>query len=137
MSATAQSAQSPEHHRPLRNGVGVAALVFGIVSLVLALLILFFPIAALLGLVAIILGIVGLSRASRGEASNRGQALAGLITGLLGLALAVFFTISIGFFFAEHQNDFRQFGNCMLNADNESQRRQCVETLTGRLDARG
>jgi uncharacterized membrane protein HdeD (DUF308 family) len=134
VSATTQSTQSREHHRPLRNGVGVAALVCGIVSLVLALLILFFPIAALLGLVAIILGIVGLSRASRGEASNRGQALAGLITGLLGLALAVFFTISIGFFFAEHQNDFRQFGNCMLNADTESQRRQCAESLGGRLD---
>ena len=134
MSATARA--SPEHHRPLRNGVGVAALVFGVVSLVLALLILFFPLAALLGLVAIILGIVGLSRASRGEASNRGQALAGLITGLLGVALAVFFTISIGVFFAEHQNDFRQFGNCMLNADNESQRRQCIEDLGGRLEAR-
>jgi uncharacterized membrane protein HdeD (DUF308 family) len=134
MSATTQSTQSSEHHRPIRHGVVVAALVCGIVSLVLALLILFFPIAALLGLVAIILGIVGLSRASRGEASNRGQALAGLITGLLGVALAVFFTISIGFFFAEHQNDFRQFGNCMLNADTESQRRQCAETLGGRLD---
>jgi uncharacterized membrane protein HdeD (DUF308 family) len=134
LSTTAQSAERPVADRPLKNGVGVAALVVGVVSLVLALLVLFFPIAALLGVIAIILGIVGMSRASRGEANNRGQALAGLITGLIALVLAVFFTISIGFFFAEHQNDFRQFGNCMVGADTEAQRRECGESLTGQLD---
>ncbi|HEU4488948.1 MAG TPA: DUF4190 domain-containing protein [Actinomycetota bacterium] len=119
---------------PRKNGVGVAALVIGVLALVLALLVLFFPIAALLGLIAIILGIVGISRASRGEADNRGQALAGLITGLVGLLLAVFFTISIGAFFATHQNDFRQFGNCMLGADDRQQRSECGRELTDKLD---
>jgi Domain of unknown function (DUF4190) len=114
--------------------MGVAALVVGVVSLVLAILVLFFPIAALLGVIAIILGIVGLSRVSRGEADNRGQAIAGLVTGLVALLIAVFFTISIGAFFAQHQNDFRRFGNCMLGADSKEQRRACGESLTNKLD---
>ena len=119
---------------PRKNGVGVAALVIGVVSLVLALLVLFFPIAALLGLIAVILGFVGISRASRGEADNRGQAIAGLVTGLLALLLAVFFTVSIGALFAQHQNDFRQFGNCMLGADTRQERNECGRTLTNKID---
>jgi uncharacterized membrane protein HdeD (DUF308 family) len=133
MSQTAQ-AEAREQQPPRRNGVGVAALVFGVVSLVLAVLVLFFPIAAVLGIIAIILGIVGLSRVSRGQADNRGQAIAGLVTGILGLLLAVIFTVSIGAIFARHQNDFRRFGNCMVGADNEVERRQCGEILTNELD---
>ena len=117
-----------------RNGMGVAALVFGVVSLVLALLIIFFPIAGLLGLIAIILGIVGIRRASRGEADNRGQAIAGLVTGLLGLLLAIFFTIGIGSFFASHQNDFRKFGTCLTSSDTNQQRNQCGKELEQQLD---
>lgn len=132
--SVASDAPTSHEARPRRNGVGVAALVFGVVSLVLAILVLFFPIAALLGIVAIILGIIGMGRASRGEADNRGQAIAGLVTGLLALLLAIVFTVSIGTFFVQHQNDFRKFGNCMLGADNEQERRDCGETLTNELD---
>jgi hypothetical protein len=96
--------------------------------------VLFFPIAAVLGVIAVILGIVGISRASRGDADNKGQAIAGLVTGLLAVILAVVFTVSIGSFFAQHQNDLRKFGNCMLGADDAQQRRQCGETLTNQLD---
>jgi uncharacterized membrane protein HdeD (DUF308 family) len=135
MSQTIQPTERrPDYERPRRNGVGVAALVVGVVALVLAVLVIYFPIAAVLGIIAIVLGIVGMSRASRGEADNRGQAMAGLVTGLVALVLAVFFTVSIGTFFAQHQNDFRQFGNCMLGADNAAERRDCGETLTNKVD---
>lgn len=120
--------------RARRNGIGVAALVVGVVSLVLALLIIFFPIAGLLGFIAIILGIVGISRVSRGKADNRGQAIAGLVTGLLGLGFAIFFTIGIGSFFAGHQDDFRKFGTCLTSADNNQQRSQCGRELNKQLD---
>jgi uncharacterized membrane protein HdeD (DUF308 family) len=133
VSATAQHAEGVDRPRP-RNGMGVAALVVGVVSLVLALLVLFFPIAGLLGLIAVILGAIGMSRVSRGKADNRGQAIAGLLTGLIGILIAVFFTISIGTFFAQHQNDFRKFGNCMIAADDNAQRRTCAETLNDGLD---
>jgi uncharacterized membrane protein HdeD (DUF308 family) len=130
------TSESPRSYEPVRrrNGMGVAALVVGIVALVLALLILFFPIAAILGVIAIILGLVGMARVSRGEADNRGQAITGLVTGLIALVLAIFFTVSIGSFFAEHQDDLRTFGNCMLGADTGAERRACGETLTNRLD---
>jgi uncharacterized membrane protein HdeD (DUF308 family) len=133
MSVTEEERDRP-YREPRRNGMGVAALVIGVVALVLALLVLFFPIAALLGIVAIILGLVGMGRASRGEADNRGQAIAGLITGLLALVIAIVFTVSIGTFFVQHQNDFRKFGNCILGADNAPARKACGEELTNQLD---
>ena len=133
--ATRTSEQPRDVDAPRRrNGMGVAALVVGVVALVLAVLVLFFPIAAILGIIAIVLGIVGISRAGRGEADNRGQAIAGLVTGLLALVLAIIFTVSIGGFFAEHQNDLRRFGNCIVGADTREQRKQCGETLTNQLD---
>ena len=126
----------PRDYEPIRrrNGMGVAALVVGVVALVLAILVLFFPIAAVLGLIAVVLGAIGISRVSRGDADNRGQAIAGLVTGALALLLAIVFTVSIGGFFAEHQNDLRRFGNCMLGSDTAQERRVCGETLTNQLD---
>ena len=133
MSVATEERDRP-YGEPRRNGMGVAALVTGVVALVLAILVLFFPIAAILGILAIIFGLIGMGRASRGEADNRGQAIAGLITGLLALIVAIVFTVSIGTFFVQHQNDFRKFGNCMLGADNASARRACGEELTNQLD---
>ena len=63
--------------------LGTAALVIGVVALALVVLILFAPLGAFLGLVALVLGIVGMVRANRGQADNRGQAVAGLVTGAL------------------------------------------------------
>ncbi|MBA2272927.1 MAG: DUF4190 domain-containing protein [Actinobacteria bacterium] len=117
-----------------RNGIGVAALVFGVVSLVLAILILFFPIAAIVGLIAIILGIIGMRRASRGEATNRGQAIAGLLTGLLALAIAVFLTVRIGAFLTENQDDFRRFGSCVTGSTDRQEFRKCARSLGEGVD---
>ena len=119
---------------PARNGVGVAALVVGVVSLVLAILVVLFPIAAFVGLIAIILGIIGMRRTSRGEATNRGQALAGLLTGLLALAIAVFLTVRIGVFLAEHQDDFRRFDSCMTSSSDRQEFRRCARSLGEQVD---
>ena len=72
-------------HRP-NNGLGVAALVLGIVGTVL-----FFTtiLAAILGVLALIFGIVGRIRASKGEATNGGQALAGLILGIVAILVSI------------------------------------------------
>jgi len=117
-----------------RNGIGVAALVFGVVSLVLAILIVLFPIAAVVGLIAIILGIIGMRRASRGEATNRGQALAGLLTGLLAVAIAVFLTVRIGVFLTENQDDFRRFGSCITSSTDRQEFRRCARSLAEEVD---
>jgi membrane-bound ClpP family serine protease len=120
--------------RPRRNGMGTAALVIGVVALVLVVLLLFAPLGALLGLVALVLGIVGLIRANRGEADNRGQAVAGLVTGALALVIGLFLALSIGAFFATNVNDFRQFGRCIDNARSDQAREACAERLARDLE---
>jgi uncharacterized membrane protein HdeD (DUF308 family) len=114
--------------------MGTAALVLGVVALVLAVLILFSPLGVLLGLLAVIFGIVGIVRVNREQADNRGQAVAGLVTGALALLLGLFFAISIGTFFATNVNDFRQFGRCMDNARGDQARQACAERLSRDLE---
>ena len=130
MSTTAERVAVPSR----RNGMGVAALVVGVVALVLAVLIVFFPIAGLLGIIAIILGAIGMGRASRGEADNRGQALAGLITGILALLLAIALGVGIGGFLTTHVNDFRKLGTCWKKADTRVERKACANTFSKNID---
>jgi hypothetical protein len=117
-----------------RNGMGTTALVIGVVALVLVLLLLFSPLGALLGLLAVLFGILGLIRANRGEADNRGQAVAGLVTGAVALLLGILFTISVGTWFATHVNDFRRFGDCMDQAGGPTAREQCGRQLSTDLE---
>jgi hypothetical protein len=117
-----------------RNGLGTTALVVGVVALVLVLLLLFSPLGALLGLLAVLFGILGLIRVNRGEADNRGQAVAGLVTGGLALLFGILFTISVGTWFATHVNDFRRFGDCMDGAVGAAAREQCARDLSRGLE---
>ncbi|MFE0177386.1 DUF4190 domain-containing protein [Streptomyces sp. NPDC059002] len=68
------------------NGMGVAALVLGIIAAVGFCL---WPLAIVLGVLAVIFGAVGRGKARRGEATNGGQALAGIICGAVGIVLGV------------------------------------------------
>jgi hypothetical protein len=76
------------------NGEAVAALVLGIVAIVLVIpfgiFLITLPIALVCGVIAIILGRTGRRKVDRGETTrNRGAAQAGLVTGVVGTALAV------------------------------------------------
>jgi hypothetical protein len=64
-------------------------------------------------------------RANRGQADNRGQAVAGLVTGALALVVGLFLAASIGAFFATNVNDFRQFGSCLDGARGDQAREAC------------
>ncbi|MEU5283237.1 DUF4190 domain-containing protein [Streptomyces sp. NPDC020755] len=66
------------------NGLGTAAMVIGIVSVVGFCL---YGVNIILGILALIFGIIGLGRAKRGEATNRGMALAGVILGSVGIVV--------------------------------------------------
>ncbi|MFF1277413.1 DUF4190 domain-containing protein [Streptomyces marokkonensis] len=70
------------------NGLGVAGLVLGIIS---AAVFCVWPVAILLGVLAVIFGGIGRGKAHRGEATNAGQALAGIICGAVGAALGIAF----------------------------------------------
>ncbi|WP_406058972.1 DUF4352 domain-containing protein [Streptomyces sp. NBC_01077] len=74
---------------PMRNGLGTAALILGIIGTVSGLIPLLFWLAGILGLIALILGLVGKGRVKRGEANNKGVALTGVILGLVSLVLSV------------------------------------------------
>jgi hypothetical protein len=71
---------------PPSNGMGTAALVLGIIAVVLFIV---SPLAILLGILAVIFGLIGRAKARRGEATNSGVALAGVICGAVGIVLAV------------------------------------------------
>ncbi|MEU9477334.1 DUF4190 domain-containing protein [Streptomyces sp. NPDC048191] len=70
------------------NGMGIASLVLGILA---AICFLAWPLALVMGILAIIFGALGRGKAKRGEATNPGQALAGLICGVAGIVLVLVF----------------------------------------------
>jgi hypothetical protein len=126
------SVSTPSSRR--HNGIGTAALVVGVVGLVLAVLVIFAPLGAVLGIVAAVLGLVAVMRANQGMADNRGQALAGLITGVLGLGLGIAITLSVGSLLASHVTDFTRFGNCVDSATSAQARETCAAQLADRLE---
>ncbi|MFE1438500.1 hypothetical protein [Streptomyces sp. NPDC058739] len=74
------------------NGMGTAGLVLGIIADVVFCL---WPVAIVVGILAVIFGAVGRGKAGRGEATNPGQALAGIICGVVGIALGVGFGVLV------------------------------------------
>ncbi|MFD5539971.1 DUF4190 domain-containing protein [Streptomyces sp. NPDC127079] len=76
------------------NGMGTAAMVTGIISAIGFCLT---PVALVTGILGIVLGVLGRARVRRGEATNPGQALAGIICGSAGLVLAAAFIALIVF----------------------------------------
>jgi hypothetical protein len=74
------------------NGMGTASLVVGILGVLFFLL---WPISLVLGILGIIFGAVGRAKANRGEATNPGVALAGLICGAGGIVLALVFIAAL------------------------------------------
>ena len=83
---------------------------------------------------AVLFGILGLVRVNQGEADNRGQAVAGLVTGALALLFGILFTVSVGTWFSTHVNDFRRFGDCMDAANSPAAREQCARELSNNLE---
>lgn len=71
------------------NGMGVAAMTLGILSI--CLFCLYGVVGIVLGILAVIFGVVGRKRAARGEATNGGQALSGIIMGSIGIAIGALF----------------------------------------------
>ncbi|GIG39468.1 DUF4190 domain-containing protein [Cellulomonas phragmiteti] len=77
---------------PTRNSLGVWSLVLGIVSLGLCCVV----VGLVPGAIGIWLGIKGRAAASRGEASNGGLALTGIILSVLGVLAGLYFLVSYG-----------------------------------------
>ena len=96
-----------------RNGMGTTALVLGIIALVTCWTVIG---GVVLGALAIGLGIGGRGRANRGEATNRGSATAGIVTGAIGLVLAIVLVVA---------------GVALLNTKEGKALRACLKTARG------
>jgi hypothetical protein len=122
----------PPSARP-GNGLGVAALVLGVASLVAALSFVLFPLGLLGGLVAAVLGVIALTRGRTKGATNSGQASAGVICGILALAIAIVFSVRVGTFVARNTSVFTSFDNCIAKASNRSEVSTCIAHLANSI----
>jgi hypothetical protein len=66
------------------NGLGTTGMILGIIGLVLFWLPWF---GFLLGLLGTVFGGIGIGKANKGEANNKGTAVAGLVTGLIAMTI--------------------------------------------------
>lgn len=71
--------------RPYNNTVGMLGMIFGIASIPLVFCC---YIGLPLGAAGVIMGGIGVKKVSDGQANNRGQAVAGIVCGAVGLVLA-------------------------------------------------
>src|SRR4029453_428470 len=98
-----------------RNGFGITALVLGIVSILL------FPgLGIILGLLGLIFGILGIRLVSKGEATNNGMAIAGVVLSAVGLALGA---LLVGFAVTY----WPRVDDCLDRFSTSQQREDCVK----------
>jgi hypothetical protein len=117
-----------------RNGIGIAALVVGILALVSSVTVVG---GIVLGILAICFGAIGRGRARRGEASNEGVALAGLVIGALGLALSVVLVAAGASLFFHHKKQFENLQACDKNATTQAQRDSCNRQFQNSVNNNG
>ncbi|HZD64933.1 MAG TPA: DUF4190 domain-containing protein [Acidimicrobiales bacterium] len=122
-------APTPARATQPRNGMGIAALVLGILSLVGIVTI---AVGAIFGILALVFGVVGWSRARRGQATNGGLALAGAITGGVGLKVSVALVVSLSFFVATRAR-FRTYSQCLGHATTQGARQVCARQFHHRV----
>ncbi|MDQ6783062.1 MAG: DUF4190 domain-containing protein [Actinomycetota bacterium] len=94
--------------------MATAALVLGILSIVLGITVIG---GVLLGLLAIIFGVIGSGRAKRGLVDGRGRAVAGIITGVVGILIVVALVVAGVSFF--NSSSVKNLQNCLSQAGND------------------
>jgi Domain of unknown function (DUF4190) len=113
-----------------KNGLGIAALVIAIVGLVFCWSVFG---GIILGLCAVIIGFVARGRVKRGEATNGGVAIAGIVLGFLGIVVSLaFIPIWVGVFDVVGGTDYV---DCLSRAGNDQQAvQQCADQFRERVE---
>jgi hypothetical protein len=94
-----------------RNGLGIAALILGIIGGISAIIPLSILLAGILGVIGLILGFLGRGRAMRGEATNKWIAERGIMASLFCLGFVVFSAVRLG---ADLFEESVETGNTLL-----------------------
>ena len=112
-----------------RNGLGIATLVLAIIGLVFCWTVVG---GVPLGLCAVIIGFVAWGRVKRGEATNGGVAIAGIVLGFLAIIVSlVFIPIWIGGFGQVGGTDYV---DCVSRAgSNDKAIQQCADQFRDRI----
>ncbi len=76
--------------KPKANGFALTSMILGILGLTIGLCLLYFPVMPIL---AVIFGHISLGQIRKTGAPGRGYAVAGLVTGYIGIALALLWLI--------------------------------------------
>ncbi len=114
------------------NGMGIAALVLGILAF---LAILIFPLAILLGIAAVVLGVLGRKKASRLEATNGGQAKAGMVLGIVAVVLGVAVGVLFGTLIASNSEEISDLADCLSDASSTAEQEACRERFESEIGA--
>lgn len=110
-----------------RNGLGLAALIVGIVSLLVALIPVVGILGGLGGVVAVVLGVIALVRVRRGVATNRGASITGVVLGGLAVLAAIAWLVAI--VVLAGSDTFQNVLDCSNLPT--AQQQQCVEDSLG------
>jgi hypothetical protein len=105
-------------------------MVCGIVGLLLALSVILSFVGGPLGIVAVVLGIIGVRRVGRGEATNRGMAITGIVTGAIAVAVAAAAIALI----ISSADEIEDLGDCLEDANTEQERDDCANRFEDELE---
>ena len=114
-----------------KNGLGTASLVVAIISL--------FTLfgGVVLGIVAVVLGLMGRGRVKRGEATNGGVAMAGIVLGFLSIIVSIAAFVVVGVFGVALFNEVggTDYIDCVNRAGSDQAAvQQCAEEFTQRVE---
>lgn len=79
-----------------KNGLGTAGFVLGLVGLIFAFIPIIGVVAWPLTILGLVFGIIGTLRAGRGQANNKGMAIAGTVLSAVGLVICFLWTVAFG-----------------------------------------
>ncbi|MGH9072356.1 MAG: hypothetical protein ACRDX8_14620 [Acidimicrobiales bacterium] len=98
---------------------------------------LFPPVGLLLALLAVVFGVIGRARGRRGQASNRGQVLAGLLCGGIALAVSAAFVITEAVYVANHPALIHNLSDCAAKARASKASSACLQRITKAIQGAG
>lgn len=117
---------------PERNGLGLAALILGIVGLLFCLVPLTGFIGLILGVTGLALGFAGLSRVRKAQASNKNTTISGIVLsaiaivgGIVGIVIVFTAVDQFGDDLNQISNDWDSYSECINNADTIEEMSAC------------